>query len=176
MLTELACPNCQNALDPRDHGKHVHCDACGSHFILDGHFCASCNAYYKEEVAFCQECGAAMNRVCRKCNTRNWAGDEHCKNCGAALDIFELLHLQNNLATAERLVEQQLFAREIKEKEKAASEKRMADLQAQEQDRRREIARRRQIQKKKDQQLFIIVGIVAVLALLIMIAGYILTT
>ena len=172
MLTELACPNCQNAIDPRDHGKHVNCDACGSHFILDGHFCANCNAYYKDEVGFCQECGSSMHRLCRKCNTRNWAGDEHCKNCGAALDIFEILHQQNNQAAADRLIERQLFAREIKEKEKAASAKRMADLQQIEQDRRREIARRRQIQKKKDQQLFIIVGIAIGFALLLMIVGY----
>ncbi len=167
MLIELACPNCKNSIDPRDHGKHVTCDACGSQFILDGHFCANCHAYYSEERGFCQECGSAMNRVCRKCNTPNWAGDEYCQKCGAALDIFELLHQQNQHKTADRLIEQQESARELKAKEAAASEKRMADLVNIERERQIKLAQRRQVQKQKDKQLFIIVGAVLLFAILL---------
>lgn len=167
MLEQLACPNCQNAIDPRAHGQHVTCEACGGHFILDGHFCANCHAYYKEEVAFCQECGTAMNRVCRKCNTRNWAGDEYCSGCGAALDIFELLHQQTAVSTADRLYEQQKRARAYKEQEKIASEKRMAELMEIEKERQLELARRYQIQQKKDQQLYLMAGGVVIAALII---------
>lgn len=167
MLEELVCPNCKNPIDPRDHGKHIMCDACGSHFILDGHFCANCHAYYKEEVAFCQNCGDPMNRVCQKCQTRNWGGDEYCQNCGAALDIFELLHAQTAQTTADRLYEQQKRARGYKEQEKADSAKRMTELMNIEKERQIELARHQQIQNKKDQQLYMMVGAIVIFAIIV---------
>ena len=108
-----------------------------------------------------------MNRVCQKCHTRNWAGDEYCKNCGAAMDIFELLHIQTAQATADRLYAQQKQAREYKEQEKIASEKRMAELMEIEQERQRELTRRHQIQKKKDQQTYLLMGVVLIFALIV---------
>ena len=109
----------------------------------------------------------AMNRVCQKCYTRNWAGDEYCKNCGAAMDIFELLHIQTAQTTADRLYEQQKRSREYKEQERIASEKRMAELMEIEDERQRELARRREIQKKKDQRTYLMMGGVIIFALIV---------
>jgi len=157
-LTEIACPNCLNPIDIREHGQHVTCDACHSQFVLSGHICPHCNAYHNEEQAFCRECGEAMTRTCQKCHTINWAGDEYCKQCGAALDIFQLLHIHHSQATSGRLDEQMRNARALKEKELADSERRMEAMLVAERQRLMEKARRRQEQSKRDQ--YIIAGII----------------
>ena len=172
-LTEIACPNCLNPIDVREHGQHVTCDACQSRFTLSGHICPDCNAYHQQAQAFCRECGAAMSRLCQKCQTSNWAGDEFCSQCGAALDIFQMLHTHHKQATADRLNEQMQSSRAIKEKEQADSERRMEEMLEAERKRLLTIARRRQEQSKRDQ--YIIAGIVVValfVIFLILIGSY----
>ena len=94
-----------------------------------------------------------MTRTCEKCHTANWAGAEYCKECGAALDIFQLLHLHNKHSTMTRLDEQMREAEYLKEKERADSEKRMAGLVAIEQERLQDLRLRRQAQRQQDKQL-----------------------
>jgi hypothetical protein len=169
MLTEIACPNCLNPIDIRQYRQYVTCNACGSQFLLAGHVCPSCNAYHQQPQPFCGDCGQALSRVCLKCQTSNWAGDEYCKNCGAAMDIFQLLQKNYAKTTADRLQQQMDSSAEIKATEQKASEQRMARMMADEQERQRDLARRRTAQRQKDQQLFLIVGILAVLVTVIVI-------
>lgn len=164
-LTEIACPNCLNPIDIREHGRHVTCDACQSKFLLEGHICPVCNTYHTKEQGFCKNCGEALTRRCQKCNTVNWTGDEYCKQCGAALDIFQMLHMHHKQATEERLNEQMRAAKAIKDKEFLDSEQRMADMMANEKQRLQTIARRRAEQKKKDQQIIAVIVVVAIFIL-----------
>ncbi len=167
ILTEIACPNCLNPIDVRQHGHHVTCDACQSQFILEGRICPTCNAYHRQEQAFCSECGQALTRVCQKCHTVNWAGDEYCQQCGAAMDIFQLLQKSYAQTTADRLQAQMESSKEIKEAERQASEKRMAKMMAEEAARQQELARRRAIQRRKDRLLFQLLGLVVLLVIMV---------
>lgn len=130
LLQEVACPNCKNSIDIREHGIHVVCDACSSHFILRGRLCPACNTYHSSEKSFCGACGTAMERVCRHCNTNNWAGDEYCNRCGKAIDIFELLALLHKDTRREYLARRHRQIRSLRKREDAASRKRMAELEA----------------------------------------------
>ncbi|MBE7531893.1 MAG: zinc ribbon domain-containing protein [Chloroflexi bacterium] len=167
MFTEVACPNCLHPIDIRQHGRHVTCAACQSQFVLDGHICPRCNAYHAQEQGFCGECGAPLTRVCQKCRTSNWAGDEFCKQCGTAMDILELLKVNYAQTTADRLHAHQEWAREIKAKEESDSQRRMAQLMAQEQARLAEMARLRAAQSQKDKHLFLLINLFAFLFLVI---------
>ena len=153
ILIELACPNCTHPIDLNDQGQHIECPACSSQLLLDGHVCPNCAHYHKEESGFCQTCGAAMTRNCEKCHTPNWAGAEYCKECGAALDIFQLLHLHTKQSTMTRLDEQMRQANYFKNKEREDSEKRMAALMEEEAERLHHVRQRQQIQWQQDRQL-----------------------
>lgn len=157
ILQEIACPNCQNPIDVREHGAHVVCDACGSRFILRGRLCPHCNRYHAEEIAFCASCGEPMTRVCRHCGAGNWAGDEYCAECGAALDIFDLLALQDEQARHSFLEERRRQIRRLREQEDAASEKRMEELEAIEKTRQAEVHRRLAQQREQERRLLLAV-------------------
>ncbi|HRQ37170.1 MAG TPA: zinc ribbon domain-containing protein [Chloroflexota bacterium] len=168
MLTEVACPNCLHPIDIRQHGRHITCAACQSQFVLDGHICPRCNAYHAQEQGFCGDCGAPLTRVCQKCRTANWAGDEYCKQCGTAMDILELLKVNYAQTTADRVQAHQEWSKEIKAQEEADSQRRMAQLVAQEQVRLEELARRRAAHKQKDRQLFLLIGLFTILVIILL--------
>jgi hypothetical protein len=169
LLHEVACPNCQNPIDIREHGRHVTCDACSSQFILRGHLCPNCSTYSDKEEPVCGQCGAALTRICRKCNTPNWAGDEYCVQCGQAMDILDLIANQMAMNTADRLLSQRQQARQLKEIEELASNQRMQEMMAQEEVRQAEIRRRLAIQKKQERKLFMLMGLGIVCFILVLI-------
>jgi len=153
ILIELACPNCTHPIDLKEQSQQVICPACNSQLLLEGHVCPTCNQYHKEVTGFCRICGTAMMRTCERCGTSNWSGAEYCQDCGAALDIFQLLHLHNKQSTMDRLDGQMREAQAFKEKERADSDRRMATLLEQERARLLGIHERREAQKKQDRQL-----------------------
>ncbi|MAT95822.1 MAG: hypothetical protein CL608_01545 [Anaerolineaceae bacterium] len=153
ILIELVCPSCTHPIDLKEQGQQIMCPACSSQLLLDGHVCPTCGQYHKEAAGFCRTCGTAMTRTCQRCSTSNWSGAEYCQDCGAALDIFQLLHLHNKQSTMDRLDGQMREAQTFKEKERADSDRRMATLLEQERERLRSIHERREAQKKQDRQL-----------------------
>jgi DNA-directed RNA polymerase subunit RPC12/RpoP len=153
ILLELACPNCTHPINLKEQGQQIVCPACSSQLLLEGHVCPTCGQYHKEAVGFCSICGTAMMRTCERCGVSNWSGAEFCQDCGATLDIFQLLHLHNKHSTMTRLDEQMREAQTFKEKERADSDRRMAMLLENEQERLRGIYARRDAQKKQDRQL-----------------------
>ncbi|MEZ4590874.1 MAG: hypothetical protein R3D55_06985 [Chloroflexota bacterium] len=155
ILVQLACPSCTHPINLQSQGQQIECPACRSQLLLDGHVCPACGQYHKEDTGFCRACGNAMTRTCERCQASNWAGAEYCQQCGAALDIFQLLHLHNKQSTMNRLDEQMRDAQFFKEKERADSERRMTMLMAQEEERLRDIRERQTAQKKQDQQLML---------------------
>jgi uncharacterized protein YbaR (Trm112 family) len=159
LLTEVACPNCRNPIDVREHGRHVTCDACSSQFILRGHLCPNCSTYNEQEAPVCGQCGTALTRICRKCNTVNWTGDEYCRQCNNAMDILDLIAGNYAMKTSDRLLEQRHRAREIQEIEELASSHRMEELMAIESARQAEVRRRIQRQKQQERKLFILMGL-----------------
>lgn len=167
-LIQLACPSCTHPISIKDQGQQLQCPACGSQLLLDGHVCPGCGHYHAQDSGFCQTCGTAMTRNCERCHTRNWTGAEYCQECGAPLDIFHILHLHNKQTTMNRLNEQMRDAQFFKEKEKIDSEKRMAILLEQEQERLQAIRERQAVQKKQDQQLiFTAVFVLAIFLIIV---------
>ena len=169
-LTEIACPNCLAPIDVRQHGQHVTCDACGSQFLLEGHVCPNCHTYHRDRRAICRQCGEALTRTCPKCQTANWTGDEYCQKCGAALDIFEMLQKVDARSRAEKLNEQHAHIRQLKEEEELASQRRMAEMMAIEEERQRELARRMAASQKRDRQILLGVAAVVVIFVLALLA------
>lgn len=169
LLTEVACPNCRNPIDVREHGRHVTCDACGSQFILRGHLCPNCSTYNEQEASVCGQCGTALSRICRKCQTRNWAGDEYCRQCHEAMDILDFVAGNYAMKTSDRLLEQRHRAREIQEVEELASNRRMEELMAIENARQAEVRRRLQRQKQQERKLFVLMGLGITLFLIVLI-------
>lgn len=172
ILEEVACPNCQNPIDVREHGAHVVCDACGSRFILRGRLCPHCNTYHEEERDFCAQCGEPLTRVCRQCGTDNWAGDEYCAACGAALDIFDLLALQDEQVRHAFLEKRRQQIRQLREREEAASAGRREELEAIEAARQAEVNRRLAQQREQERRLLLIVfaGVAVFVVLLVVYA------
>lgn len=153
LLQEIACPNCRNPIDVREHDRHITCDACGSRFILNGHLCPQCHSYHRDEEPFCTTCGTALTRVCRNCRTSNWTGDEYCAQCGEALDIFELLSLQHKDARQRALEQNRRQIRELRQQEALSAQQRIEDLQAIENERQMLLRQRLAEQRRHDKRL-----------------------
>ena len=170
ILHEISCPNCLQPINIREHGQHVVCDACGSQFIIEGHICPECSAYHREEQDFCRECGSPITRVCRKCQTRNWAGAEYCQRCGAAMDIFDLLAMKNRQVSQDANVERREMIRKLKEEEALASEKRMQEMMAAEEQRLAKERKRRVAQAEKEKRMMLtLAGIIGLFIILLVI-------
>ena len=170
LFTDLTCPNCTHPIDLNGSGGQMVCPACSSQFLLEGHVCPTCNQYHKDETGFCRICGTAMLRSCERCGRSNWSGAEYCRECGAALDIFQLLHLHNKHSTINRLDEQMREASYFKEKERADSDRRMAALLEAERERLRAVHERREAQNQQDKQLMITAVIILTIFVLIVAA------
>lgn len=157
ILLEIACPNCFNPIDVREHGRHVVCDACNSQFLLQGHLCVRCKNYTAEESSLCGQCGSPLKRVCGRCHTVNWIGDEYCIQCGQAMDIIDILQRHSSSATTDRLHQQMAEARRLKELEMQASERRMAEMMAAEEARLAELRRRQELVRARERVVIVLV-------------------
>ncbi|MFW6042222.1 MAG: double zinc ribbon domain-containing protein [Chloroflexota bacterium] len=156
LLQEVACPNCQNPIDVREHGRHITCDACLSRFILHGRLCPYCSTYHAEEELFCRDCGNALTRVCRNCSTSNWAGDEYCTQCGRPMDIFDLLVHHHTNARRELVEQRQEQIRQIRAEEALHAEKRAAQFQALEEQRQAELKTQLARQRREEKRLLLL--------------------
>lgn len=170
ILREIACPNCRHPIDLQQDGRSLSCAACGSQFILEGHFCPSCLAYHQADTLFCGQCGTALKRTCQRCQTSNWAGHEYCQQCGAALDIFDVVMLQTKEARKKMQEERLDLIRKMKEEEERASARRMQELVAIEEARLAEFQARRHKQAQRDRQMLIAAFLVIFLVVLAMLA------
>lgn len=166
-LQEVSCPHCQNAIDVRQHGQHIQCDACQSRFILQGHLCPNCSRYHKGEVPFCANCGQSLTRTCRRCHTNNWTGDEYCAQCGEAMDIFDLLSMHHQAVRDQHAAQRDSMIRTLKEKEEASSQQRLAEFREME-EQMHATARQQDTQRKKEEQRTFIMLIALIFLLVIM--------
>lgn len=177
ILEKVSCPSCGspiqlNQLTDKGEGAYIHCDACGSEFILRGHICPYCGAYHEQEMSFCRQCGQSLIRRCPKCEYNNWIGNEYCLQCGAVLDILELIVQRHNHGTAGRLNLQMDKARALKDAEEAASRARQARLMEKERRRQEQIRRDLAERKAQEQKMYtyFLIGVVVVGVLIVIVA------
>jgi uncharacterized protein YbaR (Trm112 family) len=156
LLQEIACPNCRNALAVSEDGRPVVCAGCGTQFLLPGHLCYRCHMYHQQEAVICSQCSTPLNRVCPECRTSNWGGNEHCQSCGSPLDVMNVLSRQQKGFTADRLAQQMVTGRQIKQQEEEASQRRMAEMMAIEEARQLELRQRLRKQKEQERQMLVL--------------------
>lgn len=144
------CPSCSSEIELRTTGDPVECEACGQQHGLVGHLCPNCLTYYEAELAICLQCGEGTSRICAHCQTRNWAGYEFCKECGSSLDIVEQMPGRTAQGTRDRLRRQMLGADQLKQVEAEASQERMAEMMANEEE--RQIAMSRRMMKRREEE------------------------
>ncbi|HOT91373.1 MAG TPA: hypothetical protein PLJ78_06515 [Anaerolineae bacterium] len=166
-LYQIACPNCHASLDlhrKSADGTYVHCEACGSEFMLKGHLCPYCGTYHEQEVGFCHQCGAGLMRRCPKCDTVNWIGNEYCTHCGTSLDILELIVQRYIQDVEDHLYVRMDEAERLKAEEMAASQARMERMLAEEREFQAAIHQRLLEQKLQEQKILkIALSVAAVL-------------
>lgn len=150
ILVEIACPNCLNPIDVREHGQHVTCDACNSKFILQGHLCPQCSTYHETSVRICGQCGTALQRTCRRCGTENWSGEEYCIRCGDALDILDIVSVTANEEAMRHRAAKQETIRQVRAETQAASEKRMQEFMEIERERQAQLRARKKSRQRRD--------------------------
>ena len=165
ILIEIACPNCRNPIDVREHGRHVVCEACNSQFIVQGHLCPKCHAYYAKKTSSCGRCGSAIERTCRKCNATNWAGDEYCNQCGTAMDILDVLASSMSAERSQHLQSHYDEVRQMRLATEKSSKERMANFVEIEQERQREVGRRRNLRRQQEQRVYAVFAILVLLAI-----------
>ncbi len=170
ILREVACPNCRNPIDIREHGRYVTCDACSSQFMLAGHYCPTCFAYHAEDTLFCGECGASLKRTCQRCQSSNWTGNEFCLQCGAALDIFDVVLLQNKEVARQAQAKRLEMIKKLKAEDEQASQKRLEAMQIIEEDRLAQLQARKQKQARRDRQILAATFALVALAALVILA------
>ena len=127
-VQRVACPLCLTLVDVYDRAQELTCSACAGRFPLARQLCPYCRTYHAAAVAFCQNCGEGMVRTCHHCLAVSWAGHEHCQHCGRPLDLFEILKTRTKQATVERLQKQMEMARQLKRREREASNRRLAEM------------------------------------------------
>ena len=153
---DAQCPSCSSTVILGGQDKELNCTVCGSHFPLIGHLCPTCLTYHQEDEGICSHCGAAMVVICRHCHTANWSGLESCTECGESIDIISAVAAHTSQSTAARLNSQMEEAQALKQIEKNASNKRMAELMAIEEARQAEIKQRLANQKEQERKLMIV--------------------
>lgn len=120
----LCCPTCgSRALEPDEKGT-LTCARCGS---------------------VCEVTG----RICPECGSANAPGTERCAQCGHALDLVGFVLRTRLLGSADRLQRIRRQAEAFRQEAEAASQERLGLWWAQEEERRRALAR---AQAERDRQ------------------------
>lgn len=172
-LADVLCSNCQAAgLDLQDESTAV-CRYCETVNPVPGVICPHCECINAAEARTCDECHQSLYRQCPQCGTSNWAGAEACLRCQNPLDAVAALGARYVNDTAGRLRAQQRAAADIKNKEAADSQRRMAELNAIEQRRQQHIgedARVRDVQQRLWIMALIVLGFIVIAGTIIFLA------
>lgn len=166
LVETMICPICGETLDLEEGPDKAHCAACDNTIPLRGYLCPQCGAYHNRPAQACQNCGLGMTYSCPKCGTSNWTGEDRCLKCGAPLDIVAFL--TRHVDTAERLRQQMTEANRIKAQEETAASHRLERLMEIDRKRQEALQRRRQEQQAQERKILITTGIIAGLALFLL--------
>jgi Double zinc ribbon len=139
LLSDTLCSHCQSAGLELETESSAVCRYCGTVNPVVGIICPNCEAINPAGAETCEVCRQTLIRRCANCNTPNWAGAEKCIRCQAPLDTVAALGARYRTDTAGRLRAQRHDAASIKAKEAVDSDRRMAEFNAMEQRRLRDL-------------------------------------
>lgn len=175
-LASLLCTHCEAAgLELHPDGQ-VLCRYCGTANVLEGVVCAHCEHTNPADAEICTYCRQSLTRACPTCGTPNWAGAATCTACGAGLDRVSLMSSRLGVDPADRFNEQQRNARNLKEQEALAADRRLAEFNAMEGRRQANIASARQKQAAEQRVLLIGTGVVVAIIVVGVIVSVLLTS
>ncbi|MFP4344080.1 MAG: hypothetical protein ACLFU8_05245 [Anaerolineales bacterium] len=165
LVDRVLCPTCGSPIELDESSAQVQCKACGTGVALRYHMCPRCGAYHQEPVSACNSCGLGTVYSCPKCGAKNWAGDDRCQTCNAPLDLITLLTHHTN--TADRLYRQMREANDIKSRESAAAEARMARLLEQDRVRQKKLLQRQREQQARERKMILSITVIGIVLLLL---------
>jgi ribosomal protein L40E len=140
--------------------------------LPDGVLCPSCGAANDEGQGYCAECGYDLLRECLDCGAENSYSATHCQACGRSLSSLETMVERLQQGTAGRLEQQMGQAREIKELEEAASQRRQEELWRREYERQQRVDEDRAEREQQETNVIrlVFIGVIVVILLLIALA------
>jgi ribosomal protein L40E len=127
------------------------CSFCGNHYAAPGGvLCPACGATNDEGQGYCAQCGYDLIRECLGCGADNPYSATHCQTCGRSLSSLEAMVERLQQGTAGRLEQQMDQAREIKEREQAASQRRQEELWRREYERQQRVNEEQAVQTRQE--------------------------
>jgi hypothetical protein len=165
-LAALPCRFCAaQGLQLEPDGRAV-CRFCGTENAIEGVVCPHCECINLPSAAGCAHCGLPQQAVCPACGHLNWSGREACAACRAPLDaIARMASARFGADPANFYSDLQRSAPAIKASEEAASQQRMAALEAIEARRQQNIEAARQRKAAEERLMLMILGVVLGLGL-----------
>lgn len=158
---DVTCPNCLALVVLVAGRDSVQCEFCKFNFSLDRHLCPVCSTYHHTEEAICLNCGTPLIRACPNCRTSNWSGSHSCRFCKHELNLLSVVGAYHGKSTELRLDQQMKDARALKEIERFSSEKRMAEFESMDEERRERI-RSNELERWKREKRMLLFTAVAV--------------
>ena len=145
--SDIACPNCgHTSLTPQSGGILV---------------CDNCQASY-----------ALPERECPSCGAQNPLQAHQCLACGQELDIVDAMFSRLTSSTGDQLRRVREGGVSAKAREEAASEARLAEMWAEEERRRQELAQARAERERQERVMInIALGVVAFIVLVAIIVA-----
>lgn len=175
MLATLTCTNCEGAgLELQADGGVV-CRYCGAPNLLDAVICPHCEQVNAAGADTCSNCRRSLQRACPDCGRLNWTGLDRCSQCGRHLDAVALLSTRWGTDPAARLNELRDGVAHIKRLEELGSQRRLADLDGLEAQRRSALAVAQARQAARQRRLMLWLGITSAGLCLVMAAVVLIT-
>ncbi len=131
-----------------------------------GDLCVRCGAAVDPDADVCPSCGAGRYRTCPACGARNALDAPRCAACGQQLEILDAMLERLTTPRARWLHDVQRGAPAVKAEADRASQERLAQLWAEEMERRQEL-QRALLERERQQRLLTIVAVAAVALALI---------
>ncbi|HEY89557.1 MAG TPA: zinc ribbon domain-containing protein [Thermoflexia bacterium] len=173
LIANLECPVCGAEIALAAQTAQVQCPGCQNQFSLRGRLCPNCGRYHNKNVSVCEQCDRPLELRCPECGAYNWSGDEVCQQCGASIDLVTRLLKQTD--TTERLQQQMVDSRRIKEQGAASSNARMERMLAEERADIEALRRRQLEQQAAERKLLRTMGLLIGVMLVIFIVYMLLT-
>jgi len=169
-LQSLTCGQCGGGPLTDNLNGTVSCPYCGSTFAHPERTCPCCETVNEQDARECVACGAKLKEPCVRCGTMNWVNAAYCRRCGAALNILEHIAARRAQTDADRLSHIQAQAARLKEETERASQRRMEEMWAIENQRLETFARNK-IEQRRQERLIWAVTVMAIAALVIIVVA-----
>jgi len=168
-IKPIICPACNGTDFEHDAEGNLICAFCGTQYASPRDFipCPTCNMLNPPIARICMHCGRALGLSCPACDYENPPGVDHCQNCGSPLDrLSSIMARQRNVALPNERVDRLVAS---KHEDIVYMQEQRERLAQEERERQARLAAQRE-QTRRQQQRFIVSGILMLILFLIAMA------